>query len=180
MKNEIKIRIAKQEDFEAFYKLFKKTLKGNYFLYSLNSVNFLLDVSVTRDFLKQELQNGNKTLYLAHSGRSIAGYLLTNKVHGGVGFGHWLGVDKKFQKHGAASSLLSYWEKDVLGKGAHILQLWTTENNLDFYKNRGFTLGGNFPDSWFGVDHFLFYKTLRKSSEKNFLKEYLKKERGVK
>lgn len=90
-------------------------------------------------------------------------------------------LDSTFQKHGIASELLSLWEKDAFGEGAHILQLWTTKNDIPFYLNRGFKKGGSFPQSWFGVDHFLFYKILRKPNEKVFLKKYLaKKSKGKK
>ena len=129
----------------------------------------------TTKLLAARIKNAKKYFFLAYKNNEPAGYLLTNKTRGGVAFGHWLGVNSKYQKHGVASSLLSFWEQDALGEGAHKLQLWTTKNNVSFYKNRGFTKGGNFPDSWFGLDHFLIYKTLRKSDEKVFLKDFLKK-----
>ena len=174
----IKIIKGKISQFEAFYKLFAKTLQGGLFLYSQNSISFILEENLTKDFLKEEIEKRNKYFFLAYRDNQPAGYLLTNKTHGGVAFGHWLAVDLKFQKRGVASALLSFWEKDAIGEVAHKLQLCTTKNNLTFYKNRGFFKGGNFPDSWFGVDHFLFYKTLRNSEEKNFLGHYSKSKKN--
>ena len=175
---DIKVLKGKPNHFEDFYKLFVKTLRGGLFLYSENSIAFILEENLAKDFLKQEIAKGNKYFFLAYQDNKLGGYLLTNKTHGGVAFGHWLAVDLKFQKRGVASALLSFWEKDAIGDGAHKLQLWTTKNNLTFYKNRGFFKGGNFPDSWFGVDHFLFYKTLRNSEEKNFLGHYSKSKKN--
>lgn len=174
MKKEIKIRIAKQEDFEAFYRLITKTLKEGYFLYSPHSSSFILQSGLSKKNLKEEFKKGNKPLYLAYIGRKLIGYLLTFKSNGGVSFGHWLAVDRNFQQRGVASALLKFWEKEAKKQGAHKLQLWTTENDIQFYKKVGFTQGGKFPDSWYSLDHYLFYKTLRKSKEKNFLQEYLK------
>ncbi|OGD84674.1 hypothetical protein A2165_02510 [Candidatus Curtissbacteria bacterium RBG_13_40_7] len=173
----IKVVKGTPEQFEDFYKLWKKTLEDGLFLYSKNSVMFTIEEELPKEFLKAEIEKGNKHFFLAYINNKPAGYLLTNKTKGGIAFGHWLGVDSKFQKQGTVSALLSFWEKDALKKGTHKLQLWTTKNNLAFYKNRGFIKGGDFPDSWFGIDHFLFYKTLRKSDEKVFLKDFLKKKR---
>ena len=174
----IKVVKGTLKQFEDFYKLWRKTLEEGLFLYSKNSVMFTIEEELPKEFLKAEIGKGNKYLFLTYQDNKPAGYLLTNKTKGGIAFGHWLGVDSKFQKQGVASTLLSFWEKDALKEGAHKLQLWTTRNNLTFYKNRGFIKGGNFPDSWFGVDHFLLYKTLRKSDEKLFLRDFLKAKRS--
>ena len=171
----IKVIKGKLNKFEEFYQLFKKALQDGLFLYSKNSVRFTLEEELPKNILLDEISKGTEYFFLAYQNDKPVGYLLTNITKGGVTFGHWLAVDSKYQKHGIASSLLSFWEKDALGQGAHKLWLWTTKNNVSFYKRRGFTLGGEFPDSWFGLDHFLFYKTLRKSDEKVFLKEFLRK-----
>lgn len=173
----VKIIKGSLAQFEDFYKLWRKTLTDGLFLYSKNSVRFWLEEDLPKEVLKSEIRNGKKYFFLAYKNNKPAGYLLANKTRGGIAFGHWLGVDSKYQKHGLASALLSFWEQDALKEGAHKLQLWTTKNNVSFYKNRGFTKGGSFPDSWFGLDHFLFYKTLRKSDEKVFLRDFLKKKK---
>jgi len=170
-----KIAQAKVEDFDKFYNLLTKTLRGNYFLYSKNSIAFTLDEDLPKEDLKKYIKEGKRKLYLAFSKNNIIAYLLTFKPRAGVAFAQWLAVDKGFQKQGVASKLLSFWEKEALNDGAHILHLWTTKNDIPFYENRGFTKGGSFPQSWFGVDHYLFYKILRKPDEKLFLREYLAK-----
>ena len=175
MKKSIKIVKATAREFEAFYRLWRKTLKKGLFLYPENAINFMIVEDLPKKNLKEKISH----LFLAYHGVKLIGYLLTNKTRGGMAFGHWLGVDSKFQKQGTASALLSFWEKHDLSEGAHKLWLWTTKNNIDFYKNRGFILLGEFPDSFFGLDHFLFYKTLRKSDEKIFPGKYLKKKKSV-
>lgn len=166
---------ANLTDFNRFYKLLTKTLNGSYFLYSNNSSAFTLDEDLPKEDLKKYIKEGKRILYLAYAKNKVVGYLLTFKTRAGVAFAQWLAVDKDFQKHGIASKLLSLWEKEALINGAHLLQLWTTKNDIPFYLNRNFKKGGSFPQSWFGVDHYLFYKILRKPNEKVFLKEYLEK-----
>lgn len=169
------VRKANLSDFSEFYELLTKTLSGNYFVYSKNSRAFTLDEDLPKEDLRKYIKEGKRILFLAYSKNKAIGYLLTFKTRAGVAFAQWLAVDSAFQKHGIASGLLELWEKEAFGEGAHILQLWTTKNDIPFYLNRGFKKGGSFPQSWFGVDHFLFYKILRKPNEKVFLKEYLTK-----
>lgn len=179
MTKEFKVVRASVADFDQFYDLLTKTLKGNYFLYSKNSADFTLDEDLPGEDLKKYLREGKRLLYLAYSKNKIVGYLLTFKARAGVAFAQWLAVDALFQNHGIASQLLSFWEKEAFKDGAHSLQLWTTKNDIPFYLNRGFKKGGSFPQGWFGVDHYLFYKILRKPDEKVFLREYLAKKSKI-
>ena len=170
----VKIKKATVSDFEDFYKLFKKTLNNGYFLYSPKSVE-TFETDLPKKTIKKDLGDAKKILFLGYAGAKLAGYLLTNKMNGGVSFAHWLAVDKKFQKRGVASKLLKYWEEDALKQGCHSLNLFTTKNDVEFYVNRGFTLVGEFPNAWYGVDHFMFYKNLRPPDEDRFLAPYRKK-----
>lgn len=176
MEKQIIVRKAKMGDFDKFYKLFQKTLREGYFYgYSRNSIEFILSEDMPKAEVKKLIAEDKRILYLGLDGKKVAGYLLTFKTREGVSFGHWLGVDKNYQRKGVATTLLEKWQETAFAEGAHKLQLWTTKNNLTFYKNRGFTVGGKFPESWFGRDHYLIYKTLRKPNEKLFLSEFLKK-----
>ncbi len=177
MNNTVVIKKANISDFDAFYDLLSKTLRQGYFLYSPISVEFTLEEDLPKNDLKKYVKEGKRILFLASVDNKTVGYLLTFKARAGVAFAQWLAVQKHYQKRGVGSSLLDMWQKEALKDGAQILHLWTTKNDLDFYKNNGFTVGGEFPDSWFGVDHYLIYKALRKSDEKVFLKEYLRKKK---
>lgn len=172
--NRIIIRKGKTADFDAFYNFWKKSLTDGYFLYPKSSIPYILEETLPKGELKNNLKDGKKVVYLAYAGKRLVGYLLTNKQSGGVAFGHWLAVDADFRDRGVASKLLSFWEKAALAEGAHKLDLYTTKNDVGFYKKLGFILAGECPDCWYGLDHFWFYKTLRKPNEKLFLREFLK------
>lgn len=175
MKTIFKVAKAGPSDFEKFYSLLVKTLREDYFVYSKNSRAFTLDEDLPKEDLKKYIKEGKRILFLAYSKDKVIGYLVTFKTRAGVSFAHWLAVDKGYQELGIATSLLNLWENKAFAEGAHILQLWTTKNDVKFYLNRGFKKGGEFPQSWFGVNHYLIYKILRKPNEKVFLKEYLAK-----
>lgn len=166
----IRIIKAKAKDFEGFYRLFKKTLQDSSFLYPKESTYYLMNVGLPKKAqLRIEVLEGDRPLYLAYKEDRIVGYLLTKKEYAGVAFGHWLGVDSKFRHKGIGSELLKSWEKDATNMGAHILQLWTTENELGFYEKNKFTLGGKFEKAWFGLNHLLIYKMIGKPNPKKYV-----------
>lgn len=111
-------------------------------------------------------------LFLAFDHDRIIGYFLTHKTHAGVAMAIWIAVHSEFQKKGIATKLVQIWEETAVYEGAHALQLWTRDHNVPFYKNRGFTLVGKFPNAWYGVDINMLYKLIQKPEEKHFLKDY--------
>ena len=65
--------------------------------------------------------------------------------------------------------MLKVWEQDALKQDVHAIHLWTTENDIGFYKKRGFILGGKFEKAWFGLDHYLFYKIIGNPNPKKYI-----------
>jgi ribosomal protein S18 acetylase RimI-like enzyme len=171
------IRKATLKDIDQFYPFFKKCIKENFPQYTQNVSDFYLEVDYSEMAMRTALLEKKETLYLAFHKSILIGLLLTQKVYGGVCWAIWLAVDSEFQNLGCASSLLSLWEHDVLKDGGHMVHLWTSKNNIPFYTKRGFTLMGEYPQSWFGLDSYFFYKTLAPAEEKNYLREYLSKKK---
>lgn len=176
MNTPIIFRRGTNEDIPAFLAFFKTSLPLLFPYYSPHSVQFTVEVDYGPKWLAKKIKEGTKIVYLAFENKNIVGYLLVSQSIAGVAFADWLGVDKAYQERGIASQLLTLWEQEALIEGAHALQLWTTENNVIFYKKRGFSSGGLFPKAWHGEDSYLIYKTLRKPEEKNFLKKYLQQQ----
>lgn len=175
MSTNLTFRKGTEADIPAFLAFFRHSIPTLFSHYSPNSIAYEVDVDYGPEWMTDRLKKGGKKAFLALDGEKIIGYIFTGKSIAGVSFADWLAVDKDYQKRGAASALLALWEKEALEEGAHALQLWTTKNNLTFYKNRGFTNGGLFPKAWHGEDCYLIYRTLREPEEKNFLKSYLAK-----
>ena len=166
----IKVIRARAKDFGKFYTLLEKSIKEEYFLYPKENASYLLNIGLPKKMqLKKEVLNGERPLYLVYEERKLIGYLLTKKDFAGVAFGHWLAVHKDFRNKGFASKMLKVWEQDALKQGVHAIHLWTTENDIGFYKKRGFILGGKFEQAWFGLNHYLFYKIIGNPNPKKYI-----------
>ena len=158
------------KDINKFFKFFEKTLKEKYFLYPKENANYLMNVGLPKKTkFRKDILSGQRPLYLIFEKKKLAGYLLTTKDFAGVTLGHWLAVDKEYQNKGLATKLLKVWEEDSLRNGAHAIHLWTTENDVGFYKKKGFILGGKFEKAWLGLDHYFFYKIIGKPNTKKYI-----------
>nr|AIA16355.1 Acetyltransferase (GNAT) family [uncultured bacterium] len=167
----ISIHKGSPADFDQFYASFENSLASNFKHYSKKIISYLLKNDYPASWLKERVNIGKKVYFLATFEDQIIGYFLVSKPFAGVSLGDWLSVDKKFQKQGIATQLIQQWEDYAKNEGAHALQLWTTEENVDFYKKRGFLLAGKFPESWYGIDRYLFYKNIQKPLQQNYLKD---------
>ncbi len=169
----IKYSQATSDQIEEFYSFFSKSVTELFPEYTVLTREYFIEKDYTKEWMKGVISKQDKILFVARNGKDIAGYLLVNKVYGGVSVASWLAVFKDYQKIGVASTLMKMWESFAIDNHAHALQLWTTDKNVSFYIKRGFVNAGIFKDGWFGIDMPMLYKPLRKSKEKNYLHKYL-------
>lgn len=176
-------RKATLADLDIFFDFFTKSLKKHFLRqegsaddYTALSLNYMSDEIYNKSYFKKGITTGRKIIYLAVD-NNIKGYLVVDKLDGGVCFGEWLAVGNNYRKRGIATGLLKIWEQEVLKQGGHMVYVYTEKRNMQYYKNRGFNYVGLIPKSWYGADHYFFYKTLQKPKEENFLREYLRKKK---
>ncbi len=162
---------ANLKDFNAFWAAFAKNIKTQFPEYSAKTRDFFIEQEYCPEALKAQLKNKEIAIYAAFSEKEVIGFLMVRYICGGVCLGVWLSVLKKYQGKGVATKLLKMWQTDAKESGMHKIQLWTDRRNLNFYKKQGFVYVGKIPKDFYGEDDFLFYKTLQKPQEKNFLKK---------
>ena len=176
---DFRIEKASPSYFDKFFKVFKKSLKNQFPEYTKNTIRYFIEEDYRETWLKSATKNGNKILLVAKDRtESIVGFLLANKQYGGIGFCSWIAVEDSFHRRGIGEALLNKWEELSKEQGAHTLQLWTTEKNLEFYKKCGYKLVGRVPHGFFGSEDNLFYKEIQKPKESNFLRTFLAKTRS--
>lgn len=164
------IRKVKNNEVDKFYDFFKKSLSPLFPEYNKKEVNFMLTKGWTKERLINSLKNKKKILFSAFDGNKIIGTLEAETPFMGVAFGVWLMVDKKYQRKGIGSQLIEKFEKTVKKMGAHSTYLYTSDKNLDYYKNRGYEFVGVHKKAWLGQDHYYFAKQIGKPKEENYLK----------
>lgn len=172
---QFKIRIATTKELRTFFQAFTKSVAEDFPAYTHNTILYLLQDVFSLKSLQEEIKKGICQIFLASVNKRIVGYLVSTHPYGGVGFCNWIAVYPDYRKKGLASALLETWEKKAQKDGAHKVHLWTDRRNIEFYKKRGYILVGRIPDNFFGANDYLFYKTFGKSSEKKFLKDFLKR-----
>jgi len=180
MANQVLIRKAILKDLNKFFKFFSQSINSQFPEYTLLTHRFFLEEDYSKESFKRWLKKNKKLLLLATIKGKIVGYLLAELPYGGVACCNWIAVDDRYQGQGIGSSLLKEWEKEAREQGAHKLHLWADKRNIEFYKNCSFVLIGQISDCWFGADDYLFIKTLAKPKEKNYLREFLKKQKFLK
>ncbi len=158
------------KDLDKFFIFFSQSLKKQFPRYTLKTRDYFIRKEYCLQSLKARLKSKDIIIYLAMQDKEVVGYFVTGVIVGGVCLALWLAVSKKHQGQGIGSQLLQMWEKDAKALGIHKLHLWTDRRNLSFYKKRGFKLLGKVSKNYYGVDDYLFYKSIQKPIEKNFLK----------
>lgn len=168
MSTQYNFKEATIKDLSNFFPFFKESIKNYFPEYSLRTRKYFIETEYSPDYLKKAMKQG-LSLFLAFFNKEVAGYLMTSELVGGVCLANWLAVSEKHQGKGIASKLLKMWEEEAKKAGFHKLHLWTDKRNLLFYKKRGFKFVGKVPDNFYGADDYLFYKSIQKPKEKNFL-----------
>ena len=169
--NEIIFRKAREKDLEKFYKFFSKSVKEDFAKdFTSKTLDYFLKKVDTKETIQKAIEEGY--LSLALESDKIIGYLFVRKKpSGGVWFINWLAVDRNYRGKGIAGQLLTMVEMEGVRRGVHCLLLLAVQRNLNFYKNRGFTMLGRMLKGYYGQEDIYFYKIIQEPKEANYLKE---------
>lgn len=166
----MEIRRITKEEINQFYVVFSSVLKEGFPEYSKELIDFFLKKDFSKkvfikDFCRQLM------VLLALEKQKIVGFLVLDKLYGGVSYCNWLGVVKECRGRGIGWELMKEWEKEILLIGGHKLLLLTqAEKNRVFYLKCGFNQEGFEEKSWFGLDSWIFGKVIAAPEPKVFLK----------
>lgn len=161
---------ARDKDLDEFFVLFSKLTKKQFPEYSKRIRDFFVKKEYNLEAIRAQVKSREIIIYLALSKGEVAAYLMVRPLVGGVSLGVWLAVSEAHQRKGLATKLLEVWAEDAKKEGMHKLHLWTGKTNVEFYKKRGFKLVGRIPKNYYGADDYLFYKSIQKPLEKNYLR----------
>lgn len=164
----LRIVQLKENELNSFYPYFRKNIYNQFTEFTSKTRTFFVE-EYPLEKLRLLIKEKNKFIFVALECDTIIGFLMANKVHGGISFCEWLIVDKDYQKQGIGTALLRQYEVLVQNKGAHKVHLWCADRNVAFYEKVGYILAGRIPEDYFGVDNNLMYKKLQEPKEENYL-----------
>ncbi len=94
-----------EEQIDDFYAYFSKSISELFPEYTVLTREYFIEKDYTKEWMKGVISRKDKILFVARSGKDIAGYLLVNKVYGGVSVASWLAVFKDYQNMGVQPHL---------------------------------------------------------------------------
>ncbi len=162
-------RITKNE-IKPFQKFFQRIISEAFTEYPPEVLDFFINKDFADAFLKKSLEKWDYVVLLAIDNSEIIGFLVREKLYGGVSFCTWLAVDQKYRGQGIGSKLVDFWEKEVLKEKGHKLMLVApSEEACRFYLKKGFEEEGYEKKSWFGLDYWIFGKIIAEPHPEVFL-----------
>jgi len=166
---EMEIRKLSISEIDKFHLTFSRIIGDGFPEYSQELVDFIIEEDFKPEVLKEKLEKKEYTILVAEEEKSIVGFLIFEKLYGGVSYCTWLGVLREFRGKGIGRQLLATWEKEILLQGGHKLMLLTqAEKNKIFYEKCGFEEEGLEKESWFGLDALIFGKIIGKPNPEIF------------
>lgn len=167
----MEIKKVGSSEAEKVYEVFSSVLKDGFPEYSSELIDFFLTKDFPLSSWISKLESKEITVFGAIENEKIVGFLVTDKLYGGVSCCTWLLVLKEFREKGIGTKLISEWEKEIKKIGGHKLILITQEEmNRGFYKKLRFSEEGFEEKSWFGLDCWKFGKIIGKPKPDIFLK----------
>lgn len=159
------------EKAEELYKVFSLVLKDGFPEYSSELIEFFLTKDFPLSSWISKLKSKEITVFGAIESGKIVGFLVADKLYGGVSYCIWIGVLREFRGKGIGTKLIDEWEKEIKKIGGHKLMLITQEEvNRNFYKKLGFLEEGFEEKSWFGFNCWKFGKIIGEPRFDIFLK----------
>lgn len=155
-------------ELEAFYDCFSELMQegygqfpkelSEYFLkkdYALENFNSWLDRNIRKILIAQD-ENGK-----------VQGFLVGDHSYGGVGFISWFGIRKEFRGKGLGRKMYEVYESYLLGKNAHLIELYTYDGAKGFYEKLGFSEIGRRSPGFYGQLNIIMNKRLGDWSNAN-------------
>lgn len=166
----MKIKRITLKDLDVFFDFFQKTVKSEFPEYSKGDLEYIFTRGWSKEYYKEWLNNKERYILGAFNDGKLIALLDAKEPELGVCYCNWIMVDRKLQKKGIGTKLLSKLEIEMKRKGVHMLFLHADKKNISYYKKVGYKWVGNMEKAWFGQDHHIFTKLIQEPKEENYLR----------
>ena len=147
---------------DEFFDVFSELMHEGYDDFPTYLQNYFLEQLYSKEALMEGQEKGSRVIYLGRIDGKIVGFIVGNRLFGGVGFISWLGVLEQYRGRRIGTVLLDEYEQYVVKYNGHMLTLNTFTERAHFYKHLGFEEIGLRRQGYFGLDAILMDKRLTK------------------
>lgn len=163
-------RLAKEKTDE-FYFVFSEILREGFPEYSSELIEYFINKEFSPWLFREKIDAGEWTVLTAIDEGKTLGFLVYEKLYGGVSYCQWVGVLKESRGKRIGRRLIEKWKNEVLAAGGHKLVMLTqSQINRQIFPKYGFKEEGYEEKSWFGLDCWLFGKIIAPPKPEVFLK----------
>jgi len=151
------IQLVNNENLPTFYELFSYSVNHDYSTWSSQIKDAYL-TNYSRDRYSNVFTTTSHIGYLAFEESEAIGFISFSDPELGVSNCEWLGVKASYRNKGIGKQLLTAWEQYVINHQGHCITLICEEENINFYRNRGFNICGLIPNYCLGIDFYFCFK----------------------
>lgn len=166
----MEVREITEEDLKEFREVSSQVIDISFPEYPPEVRDFFKGIDFENSYLKKKIKDWDYEVLLAVDKGKIVGFLVMEKMHGGVSFCDLMAVIKEYRRRGMGIFLVRSWEERIRKKGGHKLMLLNhSPENRKFYKKCGFKEEGFEEKLWYGVDYWVHGKIIGKPNPRVFL-----------
>ena len=160
-----------KEEVKEFHKLLSGVLREGFPEYSSGLVEFFINKDFSVENIRKQIESGEITVLVDEEISGLVGFLVYEKLYGGVSYCPWVGVLREIRGRGVGRRLVEEWEKRILMENGHKLMILTqSKTNRKIFPKFGFREEGFEKKSWFGLDAWVFGKIIGEPKSEVFLK----------
>lgn len=138
---------------KSFLQLFREIIVEDIPIYSESQKNYFLGELYSKENIIKDIENEYSYIRIVIHDDEVVGYIYADKTFGGVGYISWLGVSKKHRGNGISRKLIEEYKGFCRREKAHLIEVYTFSERVEFYKKLGFIHIGTRKNGYFNVDN---------------------------
>ena len=149
------------QNLDSFYNCFSELMLEGYGQFPEKLSSYFLSHDYTKENFRIWLERYFRKVLLAINDQNeVVGFLIGDHTYGGVGFISWFGIKKPYRKQGIGKQLFNLYQAYILGRKAHLIELYTYDGAKGFYERLGFQVVGKREQGFFGQKNLIMNKKI--------------------
>ncbi|MFQ5493405.1 MAG: GNAT family N-acetyltransferase [Candidatus Dojkabacteria bacterium] len=155
---------------DSFYDCFTELMNEGYGHFSPKLRTHFLTKDYPKANFRFWMERNIRKIFVVMVEEEVVGFIVGDNSYGGVAFISWFGLKKPYRRKGLGTKLLHEYEKYITNKGAHLIELFTFEELIEFYERHGFTEIGRRSEGYYGQKNVIMDKKVGEWSDGRLIK----------